>query len=248
MANTPNLDLEEPVHGSANWDTPLNSNFSKIDAGVVVKAPVADQTITGAFNLNVTSGSVNVSGDGVATQFGAPTLLDLNATSTTPWNLTMRQQNAASGEGLTALVDANGDVFLSNTASNGTIVNHIILRGVGNSSYIRFGPDQNNGIAVGIGSPALVTLDGTIYANSINGGGIKFGSIGGGNVILKPASFATDIPTQLLPDADGTVGIKVAVPSTATSAGVLGMWAADDSFAYFCTGTSKWRRVAVAAW
>jgi len=59
MANTPNLNLEEPAHGSANWDTPLNSNFTKIDAGVILTAPLADQTIA-VHNLTDNQGTIRV--------------------------------------------------------------------------------------------------------------------------------------------------------------------------------------------
>jgi hypothetical protein len=41
---------------------------------------------------------------------------------------------------------------------------------------------------------------------------------------------------------------RVSVPATATSAGTLGQWAVDASYAYFCTATNTWRRVAIAAW
>ena len=60
MANTPNLNLEEPAHGSANWDTPLNSNFSKIDAGVLLNAPTGDQTIPGGHKLINNGGAFEV--------------------------------------------------------------------------------------------------------------------------------------------------------------------------------------------
>ncbi len=46
-------------------------------------------------------------------------------------------------------------------------------------------------------------------------------------------------------------GMKVAVPSTATSSGAPGQWAVDPSFAYFYSGdgsTHTWRRVAVVSW
>jgi hypothetical protein len=47
------------------------------------------------------------------------------------------------------------------------------------------------------------------------------------------------------------VGVKVSVPATATSSGIPGQWAADDSWHYTYTGdgsTHKWRRVAHASW
>lgn len=43
------------------------------------------------------------------------------------------------------------------------------------------------------------------------------------------------------------VGLKVPVPSTGTSPGRQGEWAADSSFLYTCTATNVWRRVAHAA-
>jgi hypothetical protein len=43
------------------------------------------------------------------------------------------------------------------------------------------------------------------------------------------------------------VGLKVAaVPSTATTTGTVGQWAADASNLYICTATNTWRRVAIA--
>ena len=44
------------------------------------------------------------------------------------------------------------------------------------------------------------------------------------------------------------VGVKVAVPSTATSTGVEGQWAADSSYIYVCTATNTWRRAAISSW
>ncbi|MGB0877553.1 MAG: hypothetical protein ACPGXI_10890, partial [Mycobacterium sp.] len=44
------------------------------------------------------------------------------------------------------------------------------------------------------------------------------------------------------------VGVKVNVPSTTSSAGVLGEWAADTSWYYVCVASNTWRRVAVGTW
>lgn len=44
------------------------------------------------------------------------------------------------------------------------------------------------------------------------------------------------------------LGVKVAVPATATATGALGQWAADASYLYICTAANTWRRVAIAAW
>jgi hypothetical protein len=65
----------------------------------------------------------------------------------------------------------------------------------------------------------------------------------------------TDVSLNLVTKGAGVVnangnpvGVKVAVPSTATSAGVVGQWAADSSNLYICTNANMWRRVPVAAW
>ena len=44
------------------------------------------------------------------------------------------------------------------------------------------------------------------------------------------------------------VGIKVAVPASASATGVLGQWAADSSWFYVCTATNTWVRAALATW
>lgn len=50
-------------------------------------------------------------------------------------------------------------------------------------------------------------------------------------------------------DVDGVpFVVDVAVPATATSAGVKGQRAADDAYSYTCTATNVWRRVAHASW
>jgi len=41
---------------------------------------------------------------------------------------------------------------------------------------------------------------------------------------------------------------KVGVPSTATSVGAPGQWAADTSFYYLCVSANVWRRVAISSW
>ena len=44
------------------------------------------------------------------------------------------------------------------------------------------------------------------------------------------------------------VGVKVAVPASATATGVVGQWAADSSWIYVCTAANTWVRAALASW
>lgn len=44
------------------------------------------------------------------------------------------------------------------------------------------------------------------------------------------------------------VGIKVAVPASASATGVVGQWAADSSWFYVCTAANTWVRSALASW
>jgi hypothetical protein len=160
-----------------------------------------------------------VSGAGSKTVFGASSLLDINATDGSPWGLTIRDAAAASGEGLAAFVDDNGDVFLANSASDGTVVNNIILRGAASNNYIRFGPDTTHGFSAGplVAGHSVVTIDGDISINGTTGAGATFGSIGGGAVVLKPANFAASSVTQLLVNASGSVSLAVAMDCGTTT-------------------------------
>ena len=76
-----------------------------------------------------------------------------------------------------------------------------------------------------------------------------------GNVTFAASGNDTNVGINLTTKAAGTVtvnsnpvGVKVAVPATATSTGVAGQWAVDSSYVYFATGTNTWVRAAVASW
>lgn len=75
-------------------------------------------------------------------------------------------------------------------------------------------------------------------------------AIGVGTVELGHASDTTlaRVSAGVVSVEGNPLGVKVAVPATATSTGVVGQWAADASWLYICTAASTWRRVAIAAW
>jgi hypothetical protein len=75
-------------------------------------------------------------------------------------------------------------------------------------------------------------------------------AIGVGTIELGHASDTTlaRVSAGVVSVEGNPLGVKVAVPATATSTGVVGQWAADASWLYICTAASTWRRVAIAAW
>ena len=75
-------------------------------------------------------------------------------------------------------------------------------------------------------------------------------AIGVGTVELGHASDTTlaRVSAGVVSVEGNPLGVKVAVPATATSTGVVGQWAADASWLYICTAATTWRRVAIAAW
>lgn len=183
---------------------------------------------------------LQLSGLGRGSAFGFQTLLDLLQDDNSLWGIALRNKSAANGAGLSVFVDNNGDTFIAAADNDGAVSNNIILRGTSNGSNIRFGPDQSHGVAV---TPAgEVELDGNVLVNLTSGGGATFGSIGGGNVTLKPDNFSAAARTQTMPNADGSVAVIVPPPATLGSAGVVGMIAFDTSFFYQCIAVNTWKK------
>lgn len=56
QTNYPNINCTLPVHGALNWDVQVKNCFAQVDVGVILKNPIADQTITSGFDLNIASG------------------------------------------------------------------------------------------------------------------------------------------------------------------------------------------------
>jgi hypothetical protein len=61
-------------------------------------------------------------------------------------------------------------------------------------------------------------------------------------------SAVTDVRSVAFPDVSGSVGIRVAVPASASATGVAGTWAADASHFYYCSSTNTWVRAPLATW
>lgn len=59
---------------------------------------------------------------------------------------------------------------------------------------------------------------------------------------------ATTVLTAIAQLDTTKLGLITPVPPTATSTGVVGQIAADNSHLYICTATNTWRRVAITSW
>lgn len=74
--------------------------------------------------------------------------------------------------------------------------------------------------------------------------------VGVGSIELGHAtdSTITRLSAGQLAVEGNPLGTKVAVPATSSSTGVVGQWAADSTFAYFCTAANTWVRATAATW
>lgn len=66
-------------------------------------------------------------------------------------------------------------------------------------------------------------------------------------VHLNPTTLSA-VRNFTFPDADAKLTGKVAVPASASAAGVVGSWAVDSSYVYFCVAANTWMRSPIAAW
>lgn len=97
------------------------------------------------------------------------------------------------------------------------------------------------------GTPRTLTWN-SAWASRV--GPLPTATLSGKNIYVQAQWTASIAKWVVLNMSYGpnTVGVKVAVPSTTSSAGVLGEWAADASHFYVCTAANTWRRVAVGTW
>ena len=162
------------------------------------------------------------------------------ATVSTTQTLTNK---TATGLKVDAINDTHGNPLLGFNAWSSSAVNYL---------QVETSPAFNEYVSVSVqGTDSDITFEvvpkgaGTFRMWQTSGSTATF-TVGGG---------ATDIDLNLASKNAGIVrangnpvGVKVSVPSTATSTGVVGQWAADSGFLYICTASNTWRRVAIASW
>ena len=139
------------------------------------------------------------------------------------------------------------------------------LEAKGNSGEIQLHNDNNTTFvkATGPGDDTYISFqvqgDGAVYLGNsdenVNYLFVQGSPTSQGVVDIRATGSDTHIALNLRSKGSGAllfnfnyVGVKVAVPATATSTGLLGQWAADSTHLYTCTATNVWRRVTHEAW
>lgn len=107
---------------------------------------------------------------------------------------------------------------------------------------------DGNGAAVFLTNPGATDACNYLYLqNTATGGSPSLGVWG------SDSAVGLDLTTRgagVVTANNNPVSTRVAVPSTASSAGTAGMWATDGSYLYVCTATNTWVRAAAtfATW
>lgn len=71
----------------------------------------------------------------------------------------------------------------------------------------------------------------------------------GSSSLRLTKGFFTDLDLTNPPVlSSGVLGVKVAVPASATATGTVGQWAADSGYIYICVSANTWVRAPLATW
>lgn len=192
--------------------------------------------------VNATTNGVTAAGKRVVTHDAAtfPSSLVTLTGAQTLTNKTLTSPTVNTPR-IDSIKDTNGAGALVLTAT-GSAVNYTELRNnvTGGPNQIRSaGADSNiDMMLVPKGSGGL-----QLYANTTSPFQVSVDSANANQGI----NFVTKGTAQVTANGN-PVGVKVAVPATATSTGVPGQWAADASHYYVCTATNTWRRAALSTW
>ena len=234
-----------PVLYAGGSDPNVSLNLSSQGSGTVQANGVDVVTTTGTQSLSnktLASPTINTPKiDTIKDAINNSTMIELYSYGATGnfWRIT--NSTAASGIPLqlypaAASADANVGVSIT-TKGTGTLT----LGGAGVTNILA-------------GSSGAVSAQFSSPASAVNYLSINSAATGA-KVSVAATGSDTDVSLNLTSKGSGTVqangnpvGVKVAVPATASSAGVPGQWAADSSYHYDCIATNTWVRSAVATW
>lgn len=205
--------------------------------------------VASAVNNIQVSGSATTAAPSIST-VGADTNVSLNlVTKGTASFVTLSPGNVI---GLKVVTSASAVNYVQLTGSTGSP----LISAVGTSPDINMTFEPK-----GTGQVFVNTDSGTVTSFRVSGvsSGVNYvqaiGAVTGAPARLAANGTDTNVDLNLTTKGSGVVtansnpvGVKVAVPATAASTGVLGQWAADASYMYVCTAANTWKRTAVATW
>ena len=191
---TPNKYLQEPSNGSANWDTPLNANFTAID-----------QALGSTFPIYVADGSSTIALAGQPTPSPA-------AVSGVNWYDAQQWTINSGASGSPVALTANVIITLPSTIGSGSfggawIVGNNISPANQGAFTVTIKGASGSGVTISNSSSAFIYFDGTnVYyadSNALSGGNPKFGTL-------------TSTSTTYLSTTSGKSSVGMQAPTTAT--------------------------------
>jgi hypothetical protein len=247
------------------WDADLDTiaGLAKTDDSLMVANGTTWQLKTLADCSNATTSKLlydaasNTFSCGTDQSGGSATRNEIRTTRTNATTLTVNDGCSSSSP-----CNINGAQFIQSStcvATGGTATMYVYLEG----STLKCGHNGLTGVSV-TGDAVVATSISAFPAGVTEGYAwpVTAGSFDVASGVFDKRSFLRP-PTVVAASTGITVtgnstvavdtavvGLRVAVPGSAADACVGGQWAADSTHFYIChtTGTSGWRRVAIAAW
>ena len=171
------------------------------------------------------TGVVKANGVEVVTLTGTQTLT--LKTLTGPKIATIKDANGNTALNLPAVASAVNYPELQGAAASGAVI--LAAKGTDTNIHLMVQPKGTGALQIYAGAGVTPRLLSTGADTDV---GLNLATKGAGTV-----------------QANGNpVGVKVAVPGSASATGVPGQWAADASYHYDCVATNTWVRTAVATW
>jgi hypothetical protein len=168
-----------------------------------------------------------------------------NCSSVTPCNVHFGSTVFSVTAGATATVSgSNTGMLFVYVASNGmlTVGHNLTVSCSGcaaQSGITSFPPD----------SVPIATWSVTSGSLDVSGGQDFRAVLGTKNLIAGPGIVASDTNGNAVVSVDTSlVGLRVATPTSSTSACQQGSWSFDSNYVYVCVATNTWRRSQLSSW
>lgn len=193
-------------------------------------------------------GTVTIGGVPAVTTTGSQTLT--NKTLTTPRIDTIRDTNGVSSIAIAATASAVNYITVTNNttgagaiiASSGSDTDVNLLIRTKNNGAIALSPGATNALSINKSTTPVNWF--RIYSSD-TGADPEF------NVTGSDTNVSMNITTKgsgVVKVNGNLVGVQVAVPASASAAGVPGQFAVDANYIYHCVATNTWVRSTAATW